>query len=44
MSIVPIIIRPHLVPFFFKESEGVFSLTSTPKLLRTIETNTVKII
>lgn len=22
MSIVPIIIRPHLVPFFFKESEG----------------------
>ena len=22
MSIVPILIRPHLVPFFFKESEG----------------------
>ena len=22
MSIVPIIIRPHLIPFFFKESEG----------------------
>lgn len=22
MSVVPIVIRPHLVPFFFKESEG----------------------
>ena len=22
MSIVPLVIRPHLVPFFFKESDG----------------------
>ena len=40
MSIVPILIRPHLVPFFFKESEGREYLYGNKKVKPVIFTST----
>ena len=41
MSIVPILIRPHLVPFFFKESEGREETYGNKKVKSVLYSSTV---
>jgi hypothetical protein len=41
MSIVPILIRPHLVPFFFKESEGREASYGNKKVKSVLYSSTV---